>query len=284
MFNPSRDQVREFFIETWEHRATEVLTPLESMALDWILEHPEYHGDLESPEAMTAEYPVEHGRTNPFLHLSMHLAIAEQLSIDHPRGIRAAYQRLVGRVTRTRPPMKSWNAWARWYGRLNAWYAARQRRLHRADPPARRAPERKSPGSGLARRRRHRLLAHAQVVSCAASQAATLRMSWSEQRRERAHDRVLAHVGRGRAARGATLVGLERMRQVIGMLAGQHRIPGWTLVLASAPWQDAQLNLSNTALPATTSWACAETPAVARTMPGKGKRKAFHGLPRLLER
>lgn len=50
MFNPSRDQVREFFIETWrKHRATEVLTPLESMALDWILEHPEYHGDLESP-------------------------------------------------------------------------------------------------------------------------------------------------------------------------------------------------------------------------------------------
>ncbi|SUW53332.1 Domain of uncharacterised function (DUF1841) [Bordetella holmesii] len=122
MFNPSRDQVREFFIETWrKHRATEVLTPLESMALDWILEHPEYHGDLESPEAMTAEYPVEHGRTNPFLHLSMHLAIAEQLSIDHPRGIRAAYQRWSAAATRTRPPMKSWNAWARWYGRLNAW-------------------------------------------------------------------------------------------------------------------------------------------------------------------
>jgi len=98
MFNPSRDQVREFFIEAWrKHRAAEVLTPLESMALDWIIEHPEYHGDLEHPEAMTADYPVEHGRTNPFLHLSMHLAIAEQLSIDHPRGIRAAYQKLVAR-------------------------------------------------------------------------------------------------------------------------------------------------------------------------------------------
>ena len=41
MFNPSRDQVREFFIETWrKHRASEVLTPLEIMALDWIIEHP----------------------------------------------------------------------------------------------------------------------------------------------------------------------------------------------------------------------------------------------------
>jgi hypothetical protein len=93
MFNPSRDQVRQFFIDTWrKHRATELLTPLESMALDWILEHPEYHGDLEREDAMTVEYPVEGGRTNPFLHLSMHLAVAEQLSIDQPPGIRAAYQ------------------------------------------------------------------------------------------------------------------------------------------------------------------------------------------------
>ena len=98
MFNPSRDQVREFFVETWrKHRANELLTPLESMALDWVIEHPEYHPDLESPEANQAEYPVEKGRTNPFLHLSMHLAIAEQLSIDHPRGIRAVYQKLVNR-------------------------------------------------------------------------------------------------------------------------------------------------------------------------------------------
>lgn len=99
MFNPSRDQVREFFIEAWrKHTAAEVLTPLEAIALDWMIEHPEYHADLESAEAMTAEYPVEKGRTNPFLHLSMHLAIAEQLSIDHPPGIRAAYQRLVSRT------------------------------------------------------------------------------------------------------------------------------------------------------------------------------------------
>src|SRR5690606_41894235 len=101
MFNPSRDQVREFFIETWrKHRAAEVLTPLESMALDWIIEHPEYHGDLEHPDAMTAEYPVEHGRTNPFLPLSMHLAIAEQPAIAHPPAIRAPYPTLVPR----RPP------------------------------------------------------------------------------------------------------------------------------------------------------------------------------------
>jgi hypothetical protein len=99
MFSPSKDEVRRFFCETWrKHRDGEVLTPLEAMALDWIIEHPEYHADLASPEAASdAEYRVEDGRTNPFLHLSMHLAIAEQLSIDQPHGVRSAYQKLVAR-------------------------------------------------------------------------------------------------------------------------------------------------------------------------------------------
>jgi hypothetical protein len=95
MFNPTRDQVREFFIQCWRHyKANQALTPLESLALEEIFKHPEYHSDLERPDALTADYPLTQGRTNPFLHLSMHLAIAEQLSIDHPPGIQAAYQRL----------------------------------------------------------------------------------------------------------------------------------------------------------------------------------------------
>lgn len=98
MFNPTRDQVRQFFVEAWsKHRASDILTPLEATALDWILEHPEYHADLEHMDALDADYSVDAGRTNPFLHLSMHLAIAEQLSIDHPPGIRAAYQSLARR-------------------------------------------------------------------------------------------------------------------------------------------------------------------------------------------
>jgi len=95
MFNPSPAQVRQFFTEAWhKHRERVVLTPLETMAVDWALQHPEYHADLENPHAAAVDYSVERGRTNPFLHLSMHLAISEQLSIDQPPGIRAAYQRL----------------------------------------------------------------------------------------------------------------------------------------------------------------------------------------------
>ncbi|HEY9278961.1 MAG TPA: DUF1841 family protein [Eoetvoesiella sp.] len=96
MFNPSREQVRQFFTEAWhKHKTAGVLTPLEAMAVDWVRQHPEYHADLESPDAIAADYSVEAGKTNPFLHLSMHLAIAEQLSIDQPPGIKAAYQQLL---------------------------------------------------------------------------------------------------------------------------------------------------------------------------------------------
>ena len=99
MFNPSRDQVRQFFIDTWaKHKAKQVLTPLEDIALSWIEQHPEYHEVLVQSESMTREFNVEEGKTNPFLHLSMHLAIAEQLSIDHPRGIRQAFDLLASRT------------------------------------------------------------------------------------------------------------------------------------------------------------------------------------------
>ena len=99
MFNPSHADVRRFFCETWrKHGALEPLSPLEAIALDWIIEHPEYHADLQSADAAIATvYPVEAGRTNPFLHLSMHLAVAEQVSIDQPHGIRAAFERLTHR-------------------------------------------------------------------------------------------------------------------------------------------------------------------------------------------
>jgi hypothetical protein len=100
VFNPAKDDVRRFFCEAWaKHRQSLPLTPLESIALDWMLEHPEYHDDLASLQhALVAEYPPEGGRTNPFLHLSMHLAVSEQVSIDQPPGIRDAYARLAARM------------------------------------------------------------------------------------------------------------------------------------------------------------------------------------------
>ncbi len=99
MFAPSQEQVRRFFCETWAKRqASQLLTPLETQAADWIAQHPEYHADLSDVEAaVAAVFEVEEGRTNPFLHLSMHLSITEQVSIDQPRGIRAAVELLANR-------------------------------------------------------------------------------------------------------------------------------------------------------------------------------------------
>jgi hypothetical protein len=71
---------------------------MEATAADWITQHPEYADDLaDLPTALAAVYDVEAGRTNPFLHLSMHLSITEQIGIDQPRGIKQAYELLAAR-------------------------------------------------------------------------------------------------------------------------------------------------------------------------------------------
>lgn len=100
LFNPSRDEVREFFFVLWaKSQAGEPLTPLESMAHAIVLEHPEYHAALADPERhRQREWRPEGGETNPFLHLSMHLAIEEQVSIDQPPGIREAVRKLAARL------------------------------------------------------------------------------------------------------------------------------------------------------------------------------------------
>ena len=99
MFSPSRDQARRFLAEAWRKRRAKLpATPLEIMAADLVEMHPEYHALLAAGEAaLSREWTPEQGDTNPFLHLSLHLAIEEQLSIDQPPGIRAAFEQLLHR-------------------------------------------------------------------------------------------------------------------------------------------------------------------------------------------
>ena len=96
MFNPTRGEAREFLFDLWaRHRAGAQLTALESMALAVVLEHPEYHAILgDRSRYLERDWKPEGGETNPFLHLQMHLAIEEQLSIDQPPGIRGAVEAL----------------------------------------------------------------------------------------------------------------------------------------------------------------------------------------------
>jgi hypothetical protein len=95
-----RGQTREVFFRAWRaHREGRPLEGVEKTIVQVLLRHPEYHPVLENPEtARGRDYFSESGDTNPFLHLGMHIAIEEQLSLDQPRGVRECYRTLLDKM------------------------------------------------------------------------------------------------------------------------------------------------------------------------------------------
>src|SRR5690606_38987720 len=100
MFNPSRNQARRLFFDTWyKYHQGEPLSGMETIALDVILQHPEYHSMLQNSDRyLDKDFLPEAGETNPFLHMSMHVAIKEQLAIDQPAGILQRFEQLKTRM------------------------------------------------------------------------------------------------------------------------------------------------------------------------------------------
>jgi hypothetical protein len=96
MFTPSQADVRRYFCTVFaKTQSGQPLEALETIASQWLAEHPEYHPEFADIDtALGKMYDIEDGKTNPFLHLSMHLSISEQCSIDQPRGIRQAVELL----------------------------------------------------------------------------------------------------------------------------------------------------------------------------------------------
>ena len=92
-----RDSSRRFFIDVWrKHRARKRLEPMEILVRDVISEHPEYHSLLDRhEEAINEEFTPEQGKTNPFLHMGMHITLREQVATDRPAGIRSLYESLL---------------------------------------------------------------------------------------------------------------------------------------------------------------------------------------------
>ncbi len=88
-----RDASRQFFIKVWnKYRAGAVLQPLESLIAGVIIQHPEYHELLgDAANALAAEFDLDSGESNPFLHMGLHITIQEQVSADRPAGIRELY-------------------------------------------------------------------------------------------------------------------------------------------------------------------------------------------------
>lgn len=86
-----KDELRRRYVEAWRrHRGKLPLEPLDAAIADVIALHPEYHALLEQA-AVSGDYPIEAGETNPFLHMGLHLAVREQVATDRPRGIAAVH-------------------------------------------------------------------------------------------------------------------------------------------------------------------------------------------------
>lgn len=100
MFAPTQEQVRRFFCDAWaKSQADQPMQAIEQLAAGWVAEHPEWHSELADADAAVArDYGAGATGANPFLHLSMHLSISEQCSIDQPRGIRQAVELLAARL------------------------------------------------------------------------------------------------------------------------------------------------------------------------------------------
>lgn len=94
----SRDQLRSMYLDAWrKHRQGVPLEPIEAQVADVIALHPEYHAEMEqSDRALHRDYSPDSGRTNPFLHMGLHLAVRDQIAMDRPAGIRTAFVALAG--------------------------------------------------------------------------------------------------------------------------------------------------------------------------------------------
>lgn len=97
MFDLSLDDVRNFFFGVYQKFNDKVvLTDLEKIAHSIILEHPEYLPILNNPQKyLNYIWHPQRDEVNPFLHLSLHLSIIEQVSIDQPLGIKDLYHKLL---------------------------------------------------------------------------------------------------------------------------------------------------------------------------------------------
>jgi hypothetical protein len=97
--NAGRDELRRRYVNAWQrHRDGLPMEPLDAQIADVIALHPEYHSVLESNGSVSESFTVEQGRSNPFLHMGLHLAIREQVGTRRPAGIEVIHQRLAQRL------------------------------------------------------------------------------------------------------------------------------------------------------------------------------------------
>ena len=98
IFGQDRTELRQMYVDAWRKaREGRLLSPLEAQIADVIADHPEYH-DVMTGHELQEPFTPEGGRSNPFLHMGLHLALRDQVSTDRPQGVRAAFESIAARA------------------------------------------------------------------------------------------------------------------------------------------------------------------------------------------
>lgn len=95
MFGNNREQIRRFFYTSWQKQCSGApLDGIEALIVQVIQQHPEYHHLLDKDTALDKDFATATGEANPFLHMGMHITLAEQLGANRPPGVRDAYRHI----------------------------------------------------------------------------------------------------------------------------------------------------------------------------------------------
>ncbi len=91
----SREDIRKVYYDVWQKLSANnnVFEPMETIVADIIKLHPEYHAILDDKDALKKDFTPEEGKTNPFLHMGMHIAIREQITTNRPIGLKTLYMK-----------------------------------------------------------------------------------------------------------------------------------------------------------------------------------------------
>ena len=99
MTKSGRFEQRKFLAQAWQrYQSKNKLDPLEHQLAIIIEKHPEYQDIIKNLEE---EYFPEQGKTNPFLHINLHLSLQDQLNLDQPKGIQKIYNDLLKKMKDT---------------------------------------------------------------------------------------------------------------------------------------------------------------------------------------
>ena len=98
IYGQDRQELRQMYADAWRKAVDgQILSALEAQIAKVIEEHPEYVPVVRG-EQLENDYSPDGGRTTPFLHMGLHLALRDQLAVDRPPGIRAAFQAVAARA------------------------------------------------------------------------------------------------------------------------------------------------------------------------------------------